>query len=276
MRGEIPEVLRRARIRPCRRAGQHHLVDQNVLRRIVGHASLRGDEVVLEVGAGAGNLTRMLAGLAGKVIAVERDRRFRGILEEIAGEHENVNLIFGDVMRIKLPKFDKVVSNIPYSISSDLTFKLLDCKFELGVVLYQEEFARRMVAGPGSEEYGRLTVNVYRRAEVKLLDEVPPNAFYPPPNVSSRVVLIKPREPPFEVPDERIFSALVRAMFQHRNQAARNALYRSFEEVFPGSKLPKLERRKMVDGILGEMGQTKVFELSPEQFAQISRRITSP
>ncbi|MEM2875193.1 MAG: 16S rRNA (adenine(1518)-N(6)/adenine(1519)-N(6))-dimethyltransferase RsmA [Candidatus Hadarchaeales archaeon] len=275
MRDGILRLLRDAGIRPSRRAGQHHVIDRSLLLRMANHALLSRDDVVLEVGAGVGNLTEILAERAGRVIAVERDRRFGKALREMERRHPNVSVVFCDVLMADLPDFNKVVSNIPYSISSEFTFMLLERKFDLAVLLYQEEFARRLVARPGSKDYGRLTVSVYRRAEVELLDEVPPESFYPPPRVSSRVVRLRLREPPFEVDDEK-FSSMVRALFQHRNQRARNALFRSFHEVFPGVRLSREERRKRAEHILGEMADVRVFELSPEQFAEISKRITSP
>jgi 16S rRNA (adenine1518-N6/adenine1519-N6)-dimethyltransferase len=276
MREGLPDLLRRAGIRPSRRAGQHHVIDRELLLKMVNYASPQRDEVVLEVGAGAGNLTELLAAGFGRVIAVERDRRYEPLLKRLAASHSNVELIFGDVLRLDLPRFDKVVSNIPYSISSELTFRLLERDFRLAVLLYQEEFARRLVARPGSSEYGRLTVSVYMKAEVVLLDEVPPEAFYPQPRVSSRVVTLRPREPPFRVENRQIFEALVRAMFQHRNQRARNALFRSFHEVFPRERLSKEERRKRVEEILGDYRDVRVFEMSPEDFGAISSRIISP
>jgi len=275
MRGEVLELLREAGVRPSRRAGQHHVIDRSLLVRMAEHARLRMEDVVLEVGAGVGNLTEVLAERAGRVIAVERDRRFEPLLRRVAGRWGNVEVILGDVLKMDFPPFDKVVSNIPYSISSDITFKLLDRDFKLAVLLYQEEFARRLIAAPGTEDYGRLTVNVYCRAEAELLDEVPPETFYPPPKVSSRLVMLKPRVSPFRINDEKTFSRVVRAMFQHRNQRARNALFRSFHEVFPGPRLSKEERRRRVEQILVGLADARVFELSPEQFAIISNRITS-
>ncbi|TEU15452.1 MAG: 16S rRNA methyltransferase, partial [Hadesarchaea archaeon] len=161
--------------------------------------------------------------------------------------------------------------------SSDITFRLLKRKFELAILMYQREFAERLVAKPGSDDYGRLTVNAYYRASVELLGEVPPEAFFPQPKVTSAIVRLKPREPPFDVADESMFFNVVRALFQHRRQRVRNALYRSFGEVFPGVKVSKVKRRATIDQKLPKaLAETPVIDLAPEKFGVIANLLTSP
>jgi 16S rRNA (adenine1518-N6/adenine1519-N6)-dimethyltransferase len=277
MLNQTLSTLRRYDIRPSKRAGQHHVVDPTVLDKIVDHARLSREDVVLEIGAGIGNLTRLLAQRAGKVISIERDRRFVKILREQLRGLSNVQIIYGDALRIELPKFNKVVANLPYGISSDITFRLLEHKFELAVLMYQQEFAERMVAKPGSDDYSRLTVNTYYRARVELLGEVPPEAFVPQPKVTSAIVRLSPREPPFKVSDEKIFFDVVRALFQHRRQRVRNALCHSFDEVFPKRHLSKSERRLFVDkNIPKEIAEARVMDLEPEKFGAIADRLTNP
>ena len=264
-------LLERYGIRPSKRAGQQHIIDSSVLERMLDYAELSRDDVVLEIGAGIGNLTLSLARRAGKVIAVERDKRLIRVLEEQLKERSNVELVHGDALRVELPPFDKVVANLPFGISSDITFRLLERKFELAVLMYQREFAQRLVAKPGSGDYGRLTVNAYYRANVELLEEVPPAAFFPRPKVKSAIVKLKPRGPPFEVADERVFLKVVRGLFQHRRQRVRNALYRSFGEIFPGAKMPKAERRVTIDLRLPkELAEARVMDLPPEKFGAIA------
>jgi len=238
---------------------------------MVGYAGLSHDDVVLEVGAGIGNLTSLLAERASKVIAIERDRRLVKILRERLKGDPNVEIVHGDALRIEIPKFNKVVANLPYGISSDITFRLLERELELAVLMYQLEFAKRLVAKPGSDDYSRLTVNAYYHAHVELLDEVPPAAFFPRPKVTSAIVRLKPREPPFEVVNEKIFFNVVRALFQHRRKRVRNALYHSFGEVFPKTRLSKIERRTMIEQkIPVELAEKKVMDLEPEKFAIIA------
>jgi 16S rRNA (adenine1518-N6/adenine1519-N6)-dimethyltransferase len=274
---QILALLRRYRIRPSKRAGQQHVIDSGLLGRMIGYAEVSGEDEVLEIGAGIGNLTHLLAERARKVIAVERDGRFIKILRERLKGRSNVKIVHGDVLRIELPKFNKVVANLPYGISSDATFRLLERDFELAVLMYQWEFAERLTASPGSADYGRLTVNAYYRADVELLEKVLPSAFLPQPKVFSAVVRLRPRKPPFKVVDEKVFFDVVRALFQHRRQKVRNALLHSFEEVFPDAHLSKIERRAMVNQTLtDELLNARVMDLPPEKFGMIADLLTSP
>jgi 16S rRNA (adenine1518-N6/adenine1519-N6)-dimethyltransferase len=174
-----------------KRKGQHILKDKHVIKRQIEYAELSGNEVVLEIGAGLGALTFELANKAKKVIAVEKDRKLFSYLEERIPE--NVELINDDVMEIKLPKFDVVVANLPYQISSPVSFKLLESQFDRGILMYQKEFAERMVASAGDSGYSRLSVNIYYRADCKILEYVPKEAFNPVPEVDSAVALFGQR-----------------------------------------------------------------------------------
>jgi 16S rRNA (adenine1518-N6/adenine1519-N6)-dimethyltransferase len=264
-------VLRKYGIRPSKRAGQHHVIDPSLLERIVGYADISKKSEVLEIGAGIGNLTRLLAERARKVIAVERDGRFVKILRERLRGYPNTKIVHDDVLQLKLPRFDKVVANLPYGISSDVTFMLLDHDFELAVLMYQWEFAERLIASPGSNDYGRLTVNVYYRADVEMLEKVLPSAFLPQPEIFSAVVRLRPRESPFKVTDKNMFFDVVRALFQHRRQKVRNALYHSFGQVFPDMKLQKDQRRELLDNKLPkEFADVRVMDLEPEKFGMIA------
>ncbi len=270
-------LLERYNARLDRKSGQNQVIDPSVLWAMIDHAELSGQETVLEIGAGTGNLTTILAQRAGKVIAVEKDQQLMRILQERLREYKNVKLFNCDALDMELPSFDKVVSNLPYQISSDITFKLLREKFEFAVLMYQAEFADRLVAAPGSADYSRLTVNVSYRASVELLDEVLPTAFLPQPKVNSRIVKMRPRDPPFKVLDEEIFSRVVRALFQHRRQRVRNALLRSFTEVFPDKHLIKTERRKSIsEKITEQLANKRVVDLQPEEFGKIANLLTSP
>lgn len=275
--GQTLALLRKHGIRLSKRAGQHQVIDPIVLEQMVDYAELSRDDLVLEVGAGIGNLTLLLARRAGMVISVERDRRLIKVLGERLRGHSNVELLCGDALRIELPKFNKVVANLPYGISSDITFRLLEHKFELAVLMYQREFAKRLVARSGSDDYSRLTVNAYYRASVELLEEVPPEAFFPQPKVTSAIVRLRPREPPFKAKKEQVFFNVVRALFQHRRQRVRNALYRSFGEVFLGVKISKAKRRAMIDQRLPKaLAEARVMDLAPEKFGVIANLLTSP
>ncbi|MEM4188130.1 MAG: 16S rRNA (adenine(1518)-N(6)/adenine(1519)-N(6))-dimethyltransferase RsmA [Candidatus Hadarchaeum sp.] len=277
MLNETKRILRRDRIWLDGRLGQNQVIDTSILKKMVDYAEVTKNDVVLEIGAGVGNLTVMLAEAAGTVTAIEKDKKLIRILQERLKGRNNVKVLQGDALEMELPEFNKIVSNLPFSISSGITFKLLGLKFEVAVLMFQKEFAERLVAPPGSENYGRLTVNVYYRAKAELLDEVPPSAFFPQPRVSSAIVRLKPRQPPFEIKDEQSFSRVVRALFQHRNQRVRNALLHSFSEVFPEIKMTKNEIKSFIDNTLpSKLLGARVSELTPENFGEITNLLTSP
>lgn len=239
-----------------------------MLERMISYASIHKEEVVLEVGAGLGFLTRLLSSRCKRVVAVEVDPKLIKILREQFRGFQNVDVIEGDVLRVSVPPFNKVVSTPPYSISSPLLFWLLEKRFDCAVMTFQKEFAERLAAPVGSKDYGRLTVNTYYRAEVELLDYVPRNMFYPPPDVDSMVVRLKPRkQAPFSVEDEEAFFELVQTVFTQRNKKVRNAV------------VPFLERR----GIVGENAMKladflpfhdkRVRELAPEDLGALTNEI---
>jgi 16S rRNA (adenine1518-N6/adenine1519-N6)-dimethyltransferase len=154
-------------------------------------------------------------------------------------------------------------------------FRLLEHDFELAVLMYQWEFAERLIALPGSTDYGRLTVNAYYRAEVELLEKVLPSAFFPQPKVFSAAVRLRPRKPPFKVINEQMFFDVVRALFQHRRQKVRNALYHSFDQIFPGVSLQKIQKRRLLDEKLPrELSDARVMDLEPEKFGMIADHLT--
>lgn len=231
------------------RLGQHFLTDGRVLERIVGHAGLDGTETVLEIGPGRGHLTRLLATQAQRVVCIERDPELVDDLLD-AGLPDNVDVVLGDALKVDFPAFDKCVSNLPYGISSDITFRLLEEDFDLAVLMYQREFAERLAAKVGTDEYGRLTVNAFVKCEVQTVETVPASAFVPPPRVSSVVVKLTPRDkPPFKVAPA--FPEVVRAAFQHRRKTLRNAMSDQWFALAPSRDallaaapgLPHLDRR---------------------------------
>lgn len=251
--------------------GQSHLVEEEILKRMVDYADISSEDTVLEIGPGIGNLTDELVERAGKVIAVEKDSRLVEILIDRLGDVENLEVVHEDILDIELPKFDKAVSNLPYSISSPFTFKLIESEFELGVFTYQKEFAKRMVASPSTKDYSRLSVNLSYLARVELLEEIPPDVFIPQPAVWSAIVRIRPQEPAFKVKDEEFFFGTVRAAFGHKRKKLRNSLFYSFEEIIPDSGLSKERKRDFIDEVIPEeLADLRADNISPEEFAEIA------
>ncbi len=251
---------------PDRRRDQHFLIDGNILRKIVDFASIEKDEDVLEIGGGPGNLTELLARRARRVYTVEVDPALASLLEE-RFEDSNVTVIRGNALKVDLPRFDKVVANLPYSISSGVTFKLLKHEFKFGILMYQREFALRMVARTGEPDYSRLSVGVQYFACVELLMKVPPQAFAPPPQVESEVVKLTPRPAAYTVRDRDLFMGLVTAAFTGRRKRLRNALVNGAH--IAGIKNMKELVGKLPPGLM----EKRAEEVSPEQYAELADSI---
>lgn len=246
---------------------QHFLVDEGYLDRIVAAAELSPEDTVLEIGAGIGNLTERLARRAKKVIAVELDPVLISVLHDRFDSVGNIEIIAGDALKVKFPEFDKVVSNLPYSISSEITFKLLRHKFKLGILMYQYEFAARMVSPPGCKDYSRLTVDTYYFADASILMTVPKGAFQPAPEVDSAVVKLIPRPAPFEVRDEAFFLEFVAAVFSQRRKKLRNSVLNTNYRL----KIPNV--KEVVSQLPEDLMNKRAEDLTPEELACIANMI---
>jgi len=255
------------RIYPRKRLGQNFAVDDSLLYSMVSYANLTQNDIVLEVGAGLGFLTRLLSSRCKQVIAVEVDLKLVTLLREQLSDLENVELIEGDVLDVCISRFDKVVSTPPYSISSPLLFWLLERSFQLAVLTFQEEFARRLTAQVGSKDYSRLTVATYYRADVELLDHVPRDSFYPPPDVDSSIVRLKPKPTPFIVKDEHVFFDLIQTVFTQRNKKLRNAVLPFLIKY----KLNRDQAQALADTLT--FHDKRVRELAPEDFGALTNEI---
>ena len=237
------------------RFGQHFLIDLSVASREVGYAKLTNDDIVLEIGPGLGVITRLLAQKAKQVIAIEIDQRLMDKLKTALPE--NVTLISGDALSIDfqtLPRFTKIVSNLPFKISSPITFKFLESSFSRAILIYQKDFAERLVALPGKKEYSRLTVGVTYKAHCRILEDVSRSCFSPAPKVDSSIVELTPREKPmFNVENERFFFELTKQLFNHRRKKIRYTIRSLYGDL---EQLPYLDQR--------------VEELTPEQIGELS------
>jgi 16S rRNA (adenine1518-N6/adenine1519-N6)-dimethyltransferase len=221
-----PDALIRRAGRPDPERDQHFLVDDRVLDRIPTFAADFDRSHVLEIGAGTGALTDRLLDVADRVTAVERDREYAAFLREEFSDEiaaDRLEVVQGDALDVELPAYTCCVSNLPYGISSEVTFRLLPER-EPAVLMYQLEFAERMAAESGTSEYGRLSVATQHYADVEVVETVPPEAFDPQPRVDSAVVRLMPREPEYEVEDEAFFFDFVKALFTQRRKTVRNAI----------------------------------------------------
>ena len=264
---ETLNLLRQHRIFPKKRFGQNFVVDDSLLVSMIAYADLSLHDVVLEIGAGLGFLTRLLSPRAKEVIAVEIDTKLIQILRTQLFGLKNVDLIEGDVLTANVPWFDKVVSTPPYSISSPLLFWLLAKPFKLAVLAFQEEFAKRLTAAVGSKDYSRLTVSTYYRADIELLDHVSKTQFHPPPDVDSTIIRLKPKPIPFKVKDEKTFFSLVQTVFTQRNKKLRNAIMPFLKKHGVASE----KARALADSLT--FHDKRVRELAPEDFGALTNEI---
>jgi len=224
--------------------------------REVTYAKISKKDVVLEVGPGKGILTELLAEKAKKVVAVEIDEKLIKKLKEKLPN--NIELIHNDVLKVdfnKIPKFNKIVANLPFQISSPATFKFLEHGFDLAVLVFQKEFANRMVAKVGSKNYSRLSVGVYYKVKCKIIETIPRTSFHPQPKVDSCIVDLSPRKTnPFFISDEKFFFKLTRDLFNHRRKKIKNILKNIYNIEF--SEIPFMDKR--------------VEELTPEYIGKLS------
>ncbi|MBN2230923.1 MAG: ribosomal RNA small subunit methyltransferase A [Candidatus Thorarchaeota archaeon] len=222
---EISTLLRKYGVQPKKKRGQSFLKDQNIAQEIVRAAEITTDDTVLEIGGGLGVLTKWLAEEAGHVYVIEIEACLVDALTDLFRETKNVTIIKGDALTIGLPQVTKVVSNLPYSISSEITFRLLrDVNFDWAILMYQKEFANRLGARPGSEDYSRLTINFQYLAEAEPIMEIPSRMFYPQPVVDSIVVRIRRRPHDPQARDIEIFQWMINGIYSYPKKSLRNAL----------------------------------------------------
>ncbi len=269
-------ILNQYGIKLNKSLGQNYLIDKNKRDQIIGFGNITGNDVVLEIGTGIGTLTIELAKKAKKVIAIEQDTRICEILaKRLEDENiDNVELINDDALKVEFPKFNKIISNLPYQISSPITFKFLDYDFDLAVLMYQKEFAERMNGEVGTKNYSRLSAMLYFKCDVVKLTDVSSESFIPKPEIDSTVVCLKPKENPIPDDDFAFYSKVTKALFQHRNKKIKNALIDS-RHVF--CNLDKKEMKGLLNSIedekLEEYLKMRVVSLTPEEILFLSRKV---
>ena len=259
--------------------GQNFLIDAHVINKIISAADITKDDCVLEIGPGIGTMTQYLAESAGQVVAVEIDKNLLPILDETLAEYDNVTIINDDILKVDINKIVeernggrpiKVVANLPYYITTPIIMGLFEKHVTLlsVTVMVQKEVADRMQVGPGTKDYGALSLAVQYYAEPYIVANVPPNCFMPRPNVGSAVIrLTRHEEVPVQVDDEKLMFHIIRASFNQRRKTLANGLSNA-----PQVHLSKEEIQECI-AELGEPLTIRGEALTLEQFAALSNII---
>lgn len=252
------------------------MIDGRVLDKIISAAQIGPDDCVLEIGPGIGTMTRRLAEEAGQVIAVEIDKNLIPILHEVLSDYDNITILNQDILKVDIPALVekhnggrpiKVVANLPYYITTPIIMGLFESNVPIDniTVMVQKEVAQRMQVGPGTKEYGALSLAVQFYAEPYIVANVPPNCFIPRPNVGSAVIrLTRHEQKPVEAKDEKFMFRLIRAAFNQRRKTLQNALHNMGEL--------NLSKEQIVEA-LKEMGLPETVrgeKLTLEEFARLS------
>lgn len=273
------EILQKYNFNFQKKFGQNFLIDTSVLDRIIRAAEIRSEDCVLEIGPGIGTMTQYLAENAGQVVAVEIDKNLIPILEETLAGYDNVTVVNDDILKVDINEIVerknggrpvKVVANLPYYITTPIIMGLFEKHVPLKsiTVMVQKEVAERMQVGPGTKDYGALSLAVQYYAKPEVVANVPPNCFIPRPGVGSAVIrLTRHTEPPVYVEDESKMFALIRASFGQRRKTLVNGLVNAPELGISKERVQTvLEEMNLPPMIRGEA-------LTLEQFAELSNRI---
>ncbi len=245
------EILQKYNFSFQKKFGQNFLIDTHVLDKIIASAEITKDDMVLEIGPGIGTMTQYLCESAKKVVAVEIDKSLIPILEDTLSEYDNINIINEDILKVDINKLVeeenegkpiKVVANLPYYITTPIIMGLFEknVKVESITVMVQKEVAERIKSGPGTKDYGALSLAVQYYAQPQIVANVPPNCFMPRPNVSSAVIRMKlHKEPVVNVCDEELMFKLIKASFSQRRKTLTNGINNSPELKFTKEQVTK-------------------------------------
>ena len=275
------EVLQKYGFVFQKRFGQNFLIDTHVLEKIIHASEITKDDFVLEIGPGIGTMTQYLAEAAGQVAAVEIDSALIPILKDTLKDWDNVTVIHGDILKTDIQKLAreknqgrpiKVVANLPYYITTPIIMGLFESHVPVAsiTVMVQKEVADRMQTGPGSKDYGALSLAVQYYARPEIVANVPPNCFMPRPKVGSAVICLRKHEaPPVQVEDEKLMFRLIRASFNQRRKTLVNSLKNSAELSYSKDQIEKcMEKCGFSMTVRGEA-------LTLKQFADLANAFSS-
>lgn len=273
------EIIQKHNFAFQKKLGQNFLIDPRVLDKIVQAAGVTKEDCVLEIGPGIGTMTQYLAESAGRVVAVEIDAKLIPILKETLAGYDNVTILHEDILKVDIQKLVeeynggrpiKVVANLPYYITTPIIMNLLESGVPVDniTVMVQKEVADRMQTGPGSKDYGALSLAVQYYAEPYIAANVPPNCFIPRPSVGSAVIRLTRRQaPPVEVSDPKLMFQLIRASFNQRRKTLQNSLSNA-----GGLSFSKEEIGEAIKS-LGLAATVRGETLTLEQFAALAEKL---
>ena len=263
-RSFVKETLADLGISPLKRKGQNFLIDENILRIQIRESDILASDKILEIGPGLGFLTEELLKTGARVTAVEIDPvLYRYLKGKLECKYENLALIHGDFLKEEFPDFNKVVANLPYNISSPVTFRLRDLGIDRAVLMYQYEFARRLCSAPDCKDYSRLSVMCQYDFTPTLIRKIGRNVFYPSPDVDSALVSLVRRNRETKAGNYEIFRNIVRAAFTNRRKKLKNSLESS-------GKLDSINISSPVAPFL----EKRAGELSVEDYISIANQFT--
>ena len=274
------EVIQKYEFAFQKKYGQNCLIDTHVLDKIIRAAGVTKEDMVLEIGPGIGTMTQCLAEAAGRVVAVEIDSNLIPILKDTLKDYDNITVINEDILKVDIKKLAeeynggrpiKVVANLPYYITTPIIMGLFESEVPIDniTVMVQKEVADRMQTGPGSKDYGALSLAVQYYAEPYIVANVPPNCFIPRPNVGSAVIrLTRHQKPPVEVKDSGLMFRLIRASFNQRRKTLQNGLNNSSELHYSKEQIARAIES------LGVPATVRGEALTLEQFARLANYFT--
>ena len=274
------EVIQKYEFAFQKKFGQNFLIDTHVLDKIIRAAGVTKEDMVLEIGPGIGTMTQCLAEAAGRVVAVEIDSNPIPILKDTLKDYDNITVINEDILKVDIKKLAeeynggrpiKVVANLPYYITTPIIMGLFESEVPIDniTVMVQKEVADRMQTGPGSKDYGALSLAVQYYAEPYIVANVPPNCFIPRPNVGSAVIrLTRHQKPPVEVKDSGLMFRLIRASFNQRRKTLQNGLNNSSELHYSKEQIARAIES------LGVPATVRGEALTLEQFARLANYFT--
>ena len=278
------EIIKKYSFHFQKKYGQNFLIDANILEKIIHSAEITEEDCVIEIGPGIGTMTQYLAEHAREVVAVEIDKNLIPILEDTLSEYHNVTIINEDILKVDIAGLAneknggrpvKVVANLPYYITTPIIMGLFESKVPLSsiTIMVQKEVADRMQVGPGTKDYGALSLAVQYYAKPEVIINVPPACFMPRPGVGSSVIrLTRFTQPPVKVTSEKKFFSIIRAAFNQRRKTLVNALINSSSLIGDDGNSRKATRSEVCE-VLDKMGLSQTIRgeaLTLEEFAEFS------